>query len=196
MGFNLSGIVVNKNYENNLKSLQAEFGWNLQFIEEIDFETASSNWKDEGICDIYFSEKGTLLFVSMDLCIDSWSIKDGNTLTFALSETSMAFNLNYCEGKTLKRSFMQVNDDRMTDEGEKLAIEQTEEDVSEIIWTQLGVVLGKQFWNIEPGEKAFRYHFVPAAKPAIEEKPEMLATIKTTVNVAPEIKKPWWKFWS
>jgi hypothetical protein len=164
MGFNLSGIVVNENFKDNLEELTNQFNWNLQFVEEINFETASENWKAEGICDIYFSEQGTLLFIDMDMCVEPWSINSGNTLTFALSETSMAFNLNYCVQQEIKRSIMEAEGERMTDEGERLPIERSAEDTSEIIWGQIGEVLGKTFWSIEPNEKAYRYKFIQKAE--------------------------------
>lgn len=159
MGFNLSGLVINKNYSNDFDSLQKQLGWNLKKQEEINFETASSNWTDEGICNVYFSDKGTLMFINMDMCTESYPLKNDNTLTFALSETSMAFNINYCENGTEKRSIMEVNGERMQNEGSPLEVEQKSEDTSEIIWNQIEIVLGKSFWNIEPDEKAIRYVF-------------------------------------
>lgn len=170
MGFNISGLAINKNYENDFDSLQKKLGWNLERQSEIDFETASSNWTDDGICDVYFSEKGTLLFISMDMCAESWALNNDNILTFALSETSMAFNLNYCENGIEKRSIMEVNDEKMLDEGEKLRIEEKSEDTSEIIWNQIEVVIGKRFWDIEPDEKAIRYNFIKKNKSEKSEK--------------------------
>ncbi len=160
MGFNVSGLVINENYENRMEDLQAALGWNLQKGETISFETASSNWKDERLCDVYFSEKGTLLFISMERCAQPLGIKNTNTLTFALSETSMVFNRSYCENGIVKRSIMEMEGDRMSARGEQLPVEEISEDTSEIIWNQLAVVLGKRFWDIEFGEKAERYTFV------------------------------------
>ncbi|MDF7817317.1 hypothetical protein P1X15_06905 [Runella sp. MFBS21] len=168
MGFNISGIATNINFNNNLIELQKQLGLTLSFIEEINFEKASENWKEEEVCDIYFSEKGTLLFINMDLCVEPWSIENGDTLTFALSETSMAFNLNYCEGRKLRRSFMAMNDSIMSDEGEKLKVEENTSDASEIIWKQLDVVLGKSYWNIEPFEKAHRYKLVSIQRTKVD----------------------------
>lgn len=159
MGFNLSGLAISRNYSNDFDYLQKQLGWNLEKLGEINFEEASSNWKEEGICDVYFSEKGTLLFISMDMCTDSFPLKNENTLTFALSETSMAFNINYCENGVEKRSIMEVNGEKMQNEGNSLEVEQKSEDTSEIIWNQIEVVIGKRFWDIEPDEKAIRYHF-------------------------------------
>lgn len=165
MGFNISGIVIDKNYEEDFISLQKELGWILEKQSDINFQTASSNWKDEGICDVYFSETGTLLFLSMDMCAQCWPVKSNKTFTFALSETSMAFNIGYCEYGVEKRSFMVVNGEKLIDTGSKLEVEQKSEDPSEIIWNQLEVMLGKSFWGINESEKATRYVFVKDKKP-------------------------------
>lgn len=197
MGFNVSGLVINKNYRDNFESLRKELGWTLKKEGEISFEEASANWKDDGICDVYFSEKGTLLFISMDMCVESWGLKNANTLTFALSETSMAFNMNYCENGILKRSIMEVDGDRMGDEGEKLAVEEKSEDISEIIWNQMEVVLGKSFWSIDPGDKAERYLFVNEDYRSSEDNSGFSSENEDGL---PEVSRPqearkWWKFW-
>lgn len=159
MGFNISGLAINKNYENDFEQLQKELGWNLQKECDIDFQIASENWTEEDTCLVYFSEKGTLLFLNMEMCSESYKIKDTNTLTFAVSETVMAFNLNYCENGIEKRSIMEVDGERLEDAGEKLSVEDKSADTSEIIWNQLEIVLGKSFWAIESEEKASRYIF-------------------------------------
>ncbi|MCR1023481.1 hypothetical protein NQT66_01585 [Cellulophaga baltica] len=219
MGFNLSGIAINKNFEADFDYLQEKLGWNLEKQSEIDFETASSNWQEEGICDVYFSEQGTLLFISMDRCTESFSIENQNVLTFALSETSMAFNIIYTENCIEKRSIMQVEDHRMHDEGEKLAVESTSEDPSEIIWNQMGVVLGKPFWDVAPDAKATRYIF-SISKPQLKKEAKSTkseitvpkdgkityesesdqGSIKTKKQAPNPIKTPatekkWWEFW-
>ena len=111
MGFNISGIAINKNYQNNFDSLLNQLGWNLEKQTEIDFEIASSNWTEEGICNVLFTENGTLIFFSMEMCEESFKLKNDNVLTFSLSETSMVFNINYTEKGIEKRSIIEVNDD-------------------------------------------------------------------------------------
>jgi hypothetical protein len=189
VGYNVSGLVVNKNYQDNFDELQKELGWTLKKEEDINFETASSNWKDDGICDVYFAESGTLMFISMDMCVESWGIKNANTLTFALSETSMAFNFNYSENKVLKRSIMEVGDNRMTEKGEKLEMEDNSEDTSELIWNQMEVVLGISFWSIKPEERAVRYHFVIEGNVQDNSEPKPLKNQKDSTL------KKWREFW-
>lgn len=159
MGFNISGLVINKNYENNLDDLQQKLGWSLQKVEDINFETASENWKEPNICDVYFTETGTILFLGMDKCMESYPIEDVNTLSFILSEVSMSFNLNYCENGINKRSFMATEGMKVMEEGEELDAEHKNDDLSEVIWEQIGIVLGIPYMEIDLGANATRYHF-------------------------------------
>ena len=52
MGYNVSGLAVNKNYSKEFDQLQNELGWRLKEKSEIDFETASANWTKDGICNL------------------------------------------------------------------------------------------------------------------------------------------------
>lgn len=159
MGFNISGIAINRNFKDNFGLLTEHFEWNLEFQEEITFETAAENWKEDHICDVFFTDKGTLLFASMERCIDPWSLPDCNVLSFALSETSMAFNLNYTENGTLKRQVMEHEGKIMSEEGIKLETEQNTGDTSEAIWNQMEKIIGCRFWDIDFSAKAYRYVF-------------------------------------
>jgi len=156
MGFNFSGIVINKSYKDNVKGLQEDLGLNLEPAGEINYQQASANWKDEGICDIYFSEHGTLLFLHYSMCLEARSIENCKVLTFAVSEVSMAFTFNYCEGDKLVRSFMEAESERVSDEGEQLPAEEGHDALDATI-AQLGTVLGQTFWSIDFEAKAFRY---------------------------------------
>ena len=213
MGFNVSGLAVNKNFKNNFNELQEKLGWYLEEDSEITFEEASSNYKDENICDVYFSEKGTLLLVSIDKCNRSYPIENLDSLSFALSETAMAFSLNYCKNGRLKREIMEVNGERFTNEGEALKVEEKSTDASVTIWNQMGVVLGKEFWDIGQDEKAMRYKFISKGEydkknvkqtekeedlrreVRNEMKPVKLDNIKSKEKLTDKPKKNWWEFW-
>lgn len=194
MGFNISGLAINKNYEKEFDQLQKELGWNLEKQSEIDFETASANWTEDGVCNVYFTENGTLMFIGMGMCTESFPLKNDSTLTFVLSEISMAFNINYCENGVEKRSIMEVNDERMKDEGEKLEVEAESEDTSEIIWNQIEKVIGKRFWDINPDEKAVMYVF---KKDKVKEPPTTAVgtSFQQSKNEQKLDSKKWWQFW-
>lgn len=159
MGHNISGIAINKNFENNTEELSKLLGVVLQIENEIIFEEASENWKEEGYFDVYFSKNGTLVFANIDYCLEPYSHKETNILTFALSETSMTFNIGYTENDVLVRSIMKVNDDIIDEEGEPLQCEiDNEDDMTEAIFDQIGEVIGTHFYEIELDEKAYRFY--------------------------------------
>lgn len=159
MGLNISGIVINKNLEGNTDQLSKILNLNLEFDREIDFETASENWKEEGFIDVYFSENGTLIFANEDLCLgEGYAYPGANILTFASSETSMAFNFSYTENNEIIRSKLEVNGEVIDEYGNKLITEIENEDISEVIWNQISAVLGKKFGDIQLQEKSLRFY--------------------------------------
>jgi hypothetical protein len=197
MGINISGIAINRNYENDFEELTEALGWKLQKQAEINFGAAVSNWKEKGICDVYFTENGTILFVNMELCIESRGTENDHVLTFILSETSMTFSLHYAEKGDLKRIFIGDNDKQVFSSGQPLEVEATTADMSNIIWNQLAVVIGKSFWDIEHGDKAFRYIFVDEKEevkvPSYA--PDEIYENETDVTKNDEGPKKWWEFW-
>lgn len=180
MGHNISGIALNKNFENNIEDLANLLNLQLALEKEIDFEEACENWKEESYIDIYFSKNGTLVFANIDFCLEGYYHNEVNILTFALSETSMTFNLVYTENDALVRSIMQVNDEIVDEEGEKLQSEiDNEGDMTETIFDQIGDVIGVHFSEIDLDEKAFRFYL----------KTEELVSQEETQNIEEELPK-------
>ncbi len=156
MGFNLSGIVINRNMADSMDELQEQLGLDIEYVQDITFQEASANYKDDGLCDIFFSEKGTVLFANPEISMDRVMV-EGNTFSFIISEFAMAFNFVYFENGKHKRSFFQLNLEMQEEKGERLPCEENETDGSTMIWKQLEVVLGRSFWSIDFEEKAVRY---------------------------------------
>lgn len=163
MGFNISGIAVAKNLQNDIEKIEKEIGFQLEFVEEINFETASSNWKEEGICDIYFGERGSIIFLNHELSIEEYSIMDLPTLTFAMSDVASTYMFHYYENGIFKRSKAESEGKEMRVEGESLDIEFTPIDMDGIIWHLIDETLGQKFMEIDLADKAFRYRLIKSA---------------------------------
>ncbi len=54
MGFNIAGIVINKNYDNKIEELGNSLGLKLTFEKEVSYEEASSNWGADLECMLIF----------------------------------------------------------------------------------------------------------------------------------------------
>lgn len=157
MGFNISGLGINSSYENKIRELENDLNLTLEYVEDVIFEKASSNWTEEGVGYLFCTKNSTLLFLHMDLCTEPYAIEEKQVLTFALSETSMAFCLNYSIGKDVKRYIMEHNGEKMSEEGVPFTFEATCGDTSEIIWKQLDEVLDVPFNSIDLGATAKKF---------------------------------------
>lgn len=193
MGYNISGLVIDKNYQNDLNQLEEILGEKLNFEKGVPFEEGSENWKDDNYCDIYFSETGTLIFISMERAAFEFKIKQQKAFSFALSEMTMTFAVNYTDNTEIIRSFAETEDGtRHQEVGKKLPFEENESDVSELIYHLIEKTLGKTFWSIDLEEKCFRYKFESQSIGNTSMNENKIST--STISISQE-KKPWWKFW-
>lgn len=186
MGFDISGLLVNKNFENNLSELETIIGEELIFEEEVSFEEASENWKEEDYCDIYYSEKGTLIFLAMERGGFEFYANGNDTFSFVLSEMTMTFSINYVKNGKLIRSLVESEDNLLENEGDLLEFEKSEEDKSELIYYLFEKVLGESFYDIDLEAKCYRYRFFSN---------ENIEKEICTPNVNSESTKRWWEFW-
>lgn len=175
MGLNISGLVIDNNYSNNISELETILGQKLIFEKEVTFEEALESWKEESYCDIYFSEKGTFILLSMEIGGFDFYAKNHIAFSFVLSEMTMMFCVNYTQNDELVRSIME-SEEMTENEGEPFDFESDDDDRSSLIYHLIETTLGESFDDIDLEAKCFRYTFQES-----EEK----------VNTS----KPWWKFW-
>ena len=185
MGFNISGLIINKNYKDKLTDLEAVLEEQLVFEKEVTFEEGSENWKEDTYCDVYYSEKGTLVFLAMEKAGFEFYAKNQNTFSFVLSEMTMTFGINYVEKGILARSIAEAESELLQNKGDLLEFEETETDKSELIYHLFDNTLGESFYDIDLEATCYRYSFeTPEANTTTpENKPE------------PKKKKSWWQFW-
>lgn len=187
MGLNISGLVIDKNYENNISELESILGQKLVFEKEVSFEEALENWKEDTYCDIYFTENGTFILLSMELGGFDFYAKNQTAFSFVLSEMTMLFTVNYTQNDQLLRSIM-ISEEGLEYEGEPFDFEEEEdEDKSTLIYQLLENTLGESFDDIDLEATCYRYTFSDQKKAGHVLKKEKSANEKTG--------KPWWRFW-
>ncbi|MGB1037360.1 MAG: hypothetical protein ACPGYY_01855 [Bacteroidia bacterium] len=182
MGLNISGIVIDKNYENSLTELETILDQKLVFEKEITFEDSLESWKEDTYCDVYFSKKGTFILTSMDMGGFEFYADNQTILSFILSEMTMMFTINYTKNNELIRSIME-SEEMNEDVGKPFDFEKDEDDKSELIYHLIEKTLGESFYDIDIEVKCFRYSF----------KGEM--TSSKNNGIGGDADKPWWKFW-
>ena len=205
MGLNISGLVIDKNYTNKLSELETILGEKLTFEKEVTFEEASENWKGDTYCDVYFSEEGTLVFLSMERGGFEFYPKKQKAFSFVLSEMIMMFSVNYVENGFKIRSFMETESEILENEGEPFDFELQQEDKSELIYHLIEETLGESFDEIDVEARCLRYTFKQVeeteeaiidviADETIQDRVQSME-VEPAIDVVSEPEKPWWKFW-
>src|SRR5690554_6754944 len=92
--------------------------------------------------------------------MEAYSLLNQTTLTYAISETSMTFCFHYCENGKFRRSKAEAEGKELRGEGERLDIEYTPTEISEIIWELIDKTIGERFMDIDLGAKAYRYRLL------------------------------------
>ena len=156
MGYNIAGLVIDKNFNKEIPQLEEALRWNIKVIEEINFEKASANWTPEGEFNLYFSDKATMIFFPHEWAINNYHIEGANSLCYAYSATAMTFIVSYLDEESNYRSFMEMEGERQLETGQPLEIEKEFEDASGLIFKLFDVLLQDNFHSIDFGDKAYR----------------------------------------
>lgn len=198
MGVNIAGLVINRIYKDNVAGLEKILGEKLVFDKEVPFEEASENWKKNTYCDVYYSDSGTLVFLSFESAGFDFPVKDQVTFSFVLSETSMMFSVNYTRNGEVLRTILESEGIVHQDEGIPFEYEAKKEDRSGLIHYLFEKTLGIPFIEIDPAAMCYRYTFKRSVFNVIDEIPEPLIDPDGSFpgeEETAETKKPWWKIW-
>ena len=156
MGFNIAGLVINQNYEKDIEKLGKDLKWGIEIIEEVDFETASSNWTPEGEFRLHFTDKATMIFFPHGWVAYQNKSKTADTLNYAYSATSMAFQVDLFKSGKMVRSMMEYDGEKKIELGNPLELEKEHQTASGLTFALIDELLGDGFGSIDLGEKSFR----------------------------------------
>ncbi len=219
MGFNIAGLVINQNYEKDIKKLSRDLKWGIEIIEEVDFETASANWTPEGEFRLHFTDKATMIFFPHEWVADQSRSKNVDTLNYAYSATSMAFQVDLFKSNKLVRSIMEYNGEKQMEFGEPLDLEKEHQTADGLTFALIDELLGDGFGSIDLDEKSYRckkIKYVETDQREID-KEKMKSALKKSPGLQQLLKdemakkqspqkidrvdkkmsgvKKWWEFW-
>ena len=166
MGWKLTGIVIDKNFENDLVEL-----FNLLELDDFDlekettFEDETSEMLENDNLAVGFFGNGTYLSTGVDLMTNDKLLKNASTnltiLAFYVNDTTSTYCFDfYSKGEYLRRKWISYSDENIDSSenfGELLSAEKEEEDDLDIIFKLISSLLDKGFYEIEEGEQMFRF---------------------------------------
>jgi hypothetical protein len=161
MGFNVQGIATSlktKNIATFIPHLEREKATDGEMSY---LEAATSSHIEDNDVYIIPAENGTILTAGFGIPIYDVSLEElsinGKALKYMVGETAMMFVFDYYENGELIRSVSNHNGRNMQEKGEPLAIEKSETDFTEIIFTLMQEVTGDSIYTLEPDAKAEKY---------------------------------------
>ncbi|WP_121966137.1 hypothetical protein [Myroides sp. N17-2] len=160
MGIIVGGVVIDKNYQSDIEGLERILGKKLVYEGDTIFKKASVNEQEADNCEVYFSDRGTLVLTSIERASILHKAIGQEVLSFVIDEESMAFGLNYTRNNFLVRKVLEVEGDIVESKGELLDFEEGEEDKLELIYHVIEELLDEYIWDIEPQEKCISYRLV------------------------------------
>ncbi len=209
MGFNIAGLVIANNYEKEISKLEDDIAWDIEILEEISFEEASSNWTPEEEFRLFFTDKATMIFFPHSWVMERYGSHTSTSLCYAYSATSMTFFISYSNTEEKYGRFLITNEGETTiAEGQRIPYEDQNMSTDAIIFQLIDDILGESFHEIDMSAKAYRCRKLNPATTRLKyirkqpiEKEEMSNTKsnkeskQNLQSKATTETKKWWEFW-
>ena len=166
MGWKLSGIVINKNFENNITELFSLLGLeDFDLENESTFEEETSEMLDVDNLSVGFFGNGTYLSTDVNLMTNDSLLKSASSnltiIAFYINDTTSTYCFDwFLNGEYLRRKWISYSDkniDSSENFGEMLTAEKNENDDMNIIIDLVSSLLDKNFYDINEGEQMFRF---------------------------------------
>ena len=130
MGFNIAGLIIKQKIDNE-QELENLLENKLSFSKDVDFDEATSSFRDENTIDILQTDHGTLVIMELGQIYDLTNIKV-EVVQFMVSDVSDTYYFEkYSNGK-LDRKYINSQGEVAEDIGEGFVNE--DDDLMDKIW--------------------------------------------------------------
>ena len=167
MGYNFTGITIDKNFDKDPEKLLKFLGLPLTFEREIDFESGTG-YKDGEYFDIFFSDQGTSIYTYEPVQMQAEQSQDCTILSYMVSETSMAFYMSLDQDG--KRIWEAMEHEGEAQKEEEAPVEEGEE-LMEAIIKQKEKLFGMNFYQTPMEYKGYRYKLVNVSEDDVYKAP-------------------------
>ena len=169
MGYNFTGITIDKNFEKDPSKVIKFLGLPLLFEQEIDFESGSG-YKDGEYFDIFFSDKGTSIYTYEPIEMEPEQSQDCSVLSYVVSETSMVFFMALDKNGKRIRELIEHEGEISDNIGEPLEVEKNHHLMDSII-KQKEIMFGYNFYQMPAEFIGYRYKLAKVTKEDIYRAP-------------------------
>ncbi|KFC19535.1 hypothetical protein [Chryseobacterium sp. FH1] len=140
MGYNIAGLIIKG--ETDRASIEDIVGSKISFVEEVDFEDASSGLREDDAIDVLQTESGTLIFTAFGSLYDISNF-DGEIIQFIVSDISDTYYFEKYTDGNLDRKCIYSQGEISEDVG--TGIIEEGDDLEDVIWKQADQFLQNNF---------------------------------------------------
>jgi hypothetical protein len=163
MGFNLLGVAIDKEFADKQALYRELQIGDVEITNEHEvFENAVSSYSMDDDA-VFITETASGSLITFGTSIDFTTIKtkklseNGNVLLFVIGDTVGMYILLYAKNGKIIRYINYNQGEKIADKGHPLPIEEHNKDISEIIFALIGQIIGKSFWDLEPGHPSVMF---------------------------------------
>ena len=157
MGLNIAGIVINNNYDYNIKNLADDLSWKITSISEITYDEAFTSNIPKEEFRVYFSKKGVIVFSDFNIIEENNHSPSANSLCFAYGETAMHFYYDYRDLNGANRVFYEAERETIMNIGGALPLELNNSPAETITLDLVSSLLGESVYDIDFASKAYSF---------------------------------------
>ena len=130
MGFNIAGIIIKKKIDTK-QELENLLDTKLEYTKEVDFEEATSSFREDNTIDVLQTEQGTLVIMELGQIYDLANIPS-EVIQFIVSEVSDTYYLEKYANGTLDRKYITSQGEIAEDIG--VGIVSEDDDIMDVVW--------------------------------------------------------------
>jgi len=129
MGYNITGLLIEKKCSQ--QEIEALIEHEIEYYQDIDFESATSSDRTENTIDVLQTETGCLIIVELGQIYDISNVKE-NVIQFMISDVSDTYYFEKHSDGELVRKYITSQGEIAEDEGEGHILE--EDELLDQIW--------------------------------------------------------------
>lgn len=164
MGTSLAGICVNHSFDKDGFDLGRDLELYWKFQKEVGYDKAFEKNKKNGIYDVCFLEKGTIIFTELETGMWGRTSEKHEVFSFVIQESTMSFSFRWSDRSEFEQRYFRLESGKIEEDvciGEKLPIENEFDDYTQLIEAQIKQTTGCALTDLSD-KKFYRFKWVGA----------------------------------
>lgn len=160
MGLNISGLIIEDNFDTDLQKLAENIEIGFEFVEECKIYDAFERITDKSKTFVIFTNTATIIMDGGEHYDNQRYSQSANSLTFQYYETAMFFGIRYVIDCELLRAFESLENKEIYSLGRKIKAEKNTNQSGEVVINLIEQLSGIHIFSLPDKIKAIKCNLV------------------------------------